>query len=238
MKKHIPNFITSLNAFSGCIACVMAFQGEFGWVVFWVLMAGMFDFMDGFSARLLQAYSPMGKDLDSLADLISFGMAPSVAIFHLLSASNVVYPESLSPLQTYIPYLGFVIAIFSLVRLAKFNIDTRQSDSFIGLATPANALFWISLCAGIYEYPTIRSGLLLLVVLLIFIFSYLMISEIPMFALKKRKLQLRGNEQLIALIVFIIVSISFLHILGIAASVLFYICLCVFNRKKHLTANS
>ncbi|MBP1617835.1 MAG: hypothetical protein H6Q14_1662 [Bacteroidetes bacterium] len=235
MKKHVPNLITSLNAFSGCIACVMAFQGTLEWVVFWVVMAGLFDFLDGFSSRLLDAYSPIGKELDSLADLISFGMAPSVAIYTLLSGGNVIYSTFLEPLKEYIPYLGFVIVIFSALRLAKFNLDERQTDSFIGLATPANAMFWTSFCAGIYQYTTISTELLVVIILLIFVFSYLMVSEIPMFSLKKRKLRWKENEQLIALLAFTLVSTYFLNILGIAVSVLFYICLCcIFNRKNKL----
>lgn len=236
MKKHVPNLITSLNAFSGCIACVAAFHGALEWVVFWVVMAGVFDFLDGFSSRLLDAYSPIGKELDSLADLISFGMAPAVAIYMLLSGSNVAYPALLEPLKEYIPYLGFVIVIFSALRLAKFNLDERQTDSFIGLATPANAMFWTSFCAGVQDrFPTINSGLLLTTVALVFVFSYLMISEIPMFSLKKRKLKWKENEQLIALLAFTLVSTYFLNILGIAVSVLFYICLCcIFNRKNKI----
>lgn len=233
MKKHVPNLITSLNAFSGCIACVAAFHGALEWVVFWVVMAGLFDFLDGFSSRLLDAYSCIGKELDSLADLISFGMAPAVAIYTLLSGANVAYTGFLEPLKEYIPYLGFVIVIFSALRLAKFNLDERQTDSFIGLATPANAMFWASFCAGIYKYSTISTELLIVIVLLIFVFSYLMVSEIPMFSLKKRKLRWKENEQLIALLAFTLVSTYFLNILGIAVSVLFYICLCcLFNRKS------
>lgn len=235
MKKHVPNLITSLNAFSGCIACVAAFHGALEWVVFWVVMAGLFDFLDGFSSRLLDAYSPIGKELDSLADLISFGMAPAVAIYSLLSGSNVAYPVFLEPLKEHIPYLAFVIVIFSALRLAKFNLDERQTDSFIGLATPANAMFWASFCAGIHRYETINAELLATVVILIFVFSYLMISEIPMFSLKKRKLRWKENEQLIALLAFTLVSTYFLNILGIAVSVLFYICLCcIFNKKNRL----
>lgn len=233
MKNHVPNLITSLNAFSGCIACVAAFQGALDWVVFWVVVAGLFDFLDGLSSRVLHAYSSIGKELDSLADMVSFGMAPSFAIFSLLHGDNVLYPEFLMPLKEYIPYIGFVIAVFSALRLAKFNVDERQTDSFIGLATPANAMFWASYCAGVYKFTTVSFGLILATILLVFVFSYLMISEIPMFSLKKRKLKWKENEQLIALIAFMFVATYFLNILGIAVSVLFYICLCcIFNRKS------
>ena len=194
--------------------------------------------MDGFSARILKAYSPIGKELDSLADVISFGMAPSVAIFSLLSGTNVVYPSLLEPVKDYIPYLGFLIVLFSALRLARFNVDERQTNSFIGLATPANAMFWISLCGGIYQYQEISPAFVVAIILLIFVFSYLMNAELPMFSLKKRKLQWKGNEELILLIVFLILSISFFHLLGIAASVLFYVVLCVvFNKRQKQVEN-
>ena len=138
MKKHIPNTITSMNLFSGSIAIVMAFEGAFIWVVFWVILAAIFDFFDGMAARLLNAYSEIGKELDSLADVVSFGVAPSVAVFILLR-DYILFPESLSIIQPYVPYLAFIIAVFSALRLAKFNIDERQTSSFIGLPTPANA---------------------------------------------------------------------------------------------------
>ncbi|MFT4073711.1 MAG: CDP-alcohol phosphatidyltransferase family protein [Dysgonamonadaceae bacterium] len=238
MKKHIPNLITSLNLFSGCIGCVAAFHGALDWVVFWVVLAGVFDFLDGFCSRLLKAYSSIGKELDSLADMISFGLAPSLAIFSLLGGANMMYPEWLIPVREYIPYLAFVIAVFSALRLAKFNVDERQTLSFIGLATPANALFWASYCAGIYKMQIIEPGIMFATLILIFIFSYLMISEIPMFSLKKRKLKWKENEQLIVLLAFTLISTYFLNILGIAVSVLFYISICCIfikkNRQKEL----
>src|SRR5690554_4430819 len=120
MKKHIPNIITSLNLFSGCIAVVMAFEGAFIWVVFWVILAAVFDFFDGMAARVLKAPSDIGKQLDSLADVVSFGVAPAVAVFILLR-NHTVYVEWLSTLHPYIPYLAFIIPVFSAFRLSKFN---------------------------------------------------------------------------------------------------------------------
>jgi CDP-diacylglycerol--serine O-phosphatidyltransferase len=235
MKKHVPNLLTSLNAFSGCIGCVAAFHGALDWVVFWVVLAGLFDFLDGFSSRILGAYSAIGKELDSLADLISFGMAPSIAIYSLLGGANVIYPVILEPIREYIPYSGFIITIFSALRLAKFNIDERQTSSFIGLATPANAMFWTSFCAGLYKCNYISPIMLAAILLLIVVFSYLMTSEIPMFSLKNRKLRWKENEQLCILLTFSIISTYFLNILGIAVSVLFYISLCcIFSWRNRL----
>jgi Phosphatidylserine synthase len=140
MKKHIPNTLTSLNLFSGSIATVMAFQEEYTWVVVWVIIAALFDFSDGFAARLLKAYSPIGKELDSLADMVSFGLAPSIAAFRFLSDNTIRISQNLIIVE-YLPYIAFLLAIFSALRLAKFNVDERQSESFIGLNTPANAMF-------------------------------------------------------------------------------------------------
>jgi len=136
MKKHIPNFLTCLNLFSGCIGVYYAFQGNYFAVLVFILIAAFFDFIDGLAARLLQAYSPMGKELDSLADVVSFGLAPGAVCFSLLSQSSLPF---------WVAFAGFVITLFSALRLAKFNIDERQGSSFLGLATPANAIFWVGL---------------------------------------------------------------------------------------------
>lgn len=139
ITRHIPNTLTCLNLFSGCIACVMAFEFKYDWALTFIIISAVFDFLDGMSARVLHAPSPIGKELDSLADDISFGLVPSVIIFSLLRETT--YPDWMSSFQEYVPYFAFLIAIFSALRLAKFNIDERQTSSFIGLNTPANTLF-------------------------------------------------------------------------------------------------
>lgn len=223
MKKHIPNLCTSLNLFSGCIACVMAFEGAYLWVVIWVIIGSVFDFFDGFFARLLNAPSPIGKELDSLADLISFGLAPSLVVFRYLS-DNLVFP--IEDLNVYIPYLGFIIAVFSALRLAKFNVDERQTSSFIGLPTPANALFWISYAYGI---QTLSPSLFLTVstIVLIFVFSFLLIAEIPMFSLKMKSYAFKGNELRYILIAFVVLSFVVFNIAGIAIGMIFYVLLSI-----------
>ena len=137
MKKHIPNAITCLNLFSGCLGIVFAFEGELEWASYSILVAAFFDFLDGMLARVLNAYSDIGKDLDSLADVVSFGVLPSIIIYHLFleSSSN----------SEWLKYSAFFIAIFSALRLAKFNNDIRQSENFIGFPTPANAMLIASL---------------------------------------------------------------------------------------------
>lgn len=232
MKKHIPNLLTSLNLFSGCIASVMAFQGEYLWVVVFVIIAALFDFSDGFAARLLKAYSPMGKELDSLADMVSFGVAPSLTVFTFLRGNLDIITDN-SLVIEYLPYMAFLLAIFSALRLAKFNIDERQSESFIGLNTPANALFWISFCYGLANtVPIVSSTLIYLVLIAIIVFSSLMVAEIPMFSLKIKSLKFKGNEQRYFLALFFIILIYFLGILGISGGILLYIALSIINSRN------
>lgn len=231
MKKHIPNLLTCMNILSGCIACVMAFNGNYLWVVIWVITGALFDFFDGFSARMLKAYSPIGKDLDSLADMVTFGLAPAILVFRLLSDSPVL--SSLNyPGVEYIPYVSFMLVIFSGLRLAKFNIDERQSTSFIGLPTPANALFWISLCYGISIRETsIQVMSFYPIIVLVILFSLLLPAEIPMFSLKANNLRLKDNKLRYILILFMIVAISCWGILGISIGIVFYIFISIITAK-------
>ena len=224
MRKQIPNIITLLNLLSGCIAITMAFQGIFEGVVLWVVIAALFDFFDGMVARLLKAYSNIGKELDSLADVVSFGVAPAVAVFILLR-DHLTSPAALNGVPQLIPYLAFLIPLFSAFRLASFNLDERQSSSFLGLPTPANALFWISYCYGIDRLAPQESSFLYLTLALIVILSLLMVSEIPMFSLKIKSWRLKGNGRQLTLIVLSAVLIAVWGITGIAWSVLTYIAL-------------
>lgn len=189
ITRHIPNMITSLNLFSGCVACVFAFTGQFTFATYFILLAAVFDFLDGFVARLLKAYSVIGKELDSLADMVSFGLAPGVMLFSFLSVINV-----------YFAFVAFLIPVFSALRLAKFNVDTRQTTSFIGLPTPANALFWVFLISNIppelilYLDPSKQYYVILISVVLIATSCYMMIAELPMFALKFKNFSWGDNK--------------------------------------------
>lgn len=232
MKKHIPNLLTCCSLFSGCIATVMAFQGQYFWVVIWIIIAAIFDFSDGFAARLLKAYSPMGKELDSLSDMVSFGVAPSAIIFHFLNENIYIISQN-ELINKYLPFIAFLIAIFSGLRLAKFNIDTRQSDSFIGLNVPANALFWVSFCYGIvHDVPVISQGLIYIFIAAIIVFSLLLVSEIPMFSLKVKSWGFKGNEYRYFLALFIIAMVIFVGVLGISAGILLYIALSIINNRN------
>ena len=180
MKKHIPNLLTLCNLLSGCTGVVFAVRGHFSAVLVCLLVSEFFDFFDGFSARALHAYSEIGKELDSLADLVSFGLCPSVCLF---SWYGIAHPEI--PLLRWIPFL---LTAASALRLAKFNIDTRQTTSFLGLATSGCALLLIPL--AVYSFYTdgflhILMGTVWFIPVLTVLFSFLLVCELPMFSLKK-----------------------------------------------------
>jgi CDP-diacylglycerol---serine O-phosphatidyltransferase len=185
IKKHIPNTITCANLFSGCVGIVFAFNGLLEIAAYCVLLAGIFDFFDGLAARALGVKSVIGKELDSLADMVSFGFLPGVVMFKLLGESDYS--------STYLPYLGFVITIFSALRLAKFNVDTRQTEDFIGLNTPMNTVMIVSLPFIKDEYPYIINSTLLLIGL-IALLSWLLVSEIRIFSFKLSNLTWQQNK--------------------------------------------
>ena len=231
MKKQIPNIITLLNLFSGCIAIVMAFGGNFLAVVIFVTLAAVFDFFDGLAARALGVSSKIGVELDSLADVVSFGVAPAAAVFMLLKEFTL-FPDFLSPLQNYLPYLAFLIPVFSAYRLAKFNIDERQTTSFLGLPTPANGLFWITYVYGTHLLASTNVFYFYLTIGFIFVLSLLMISEIPMFSLKLKNLKLKGNEKQLLLIVLMIAFVLLWGIIGVAWGILAYIAISAVTPGK------
>ena len=220
MKKHIPNAITCLNLFSGCLGIVFAFQGELEWASYSILVAAIFDFLDGMFARLLKAYSDIGKDLDSLADMVSFGVLPSVIVYQLFLES--------SSANEWINYTAFLIAIFSALRLAKFNNDTRQSESFIGLPTPANAMLIASLPfiadQGIFISPYLQNPLFL--ALFSLGMGILLVSEIHLMSLKFSNMNLRKNihryilafSSLILLVIFKFAAVPLILILYVILS--------------------
>ncbi len=231
VTKHIPNAVTCCNLFSGCIACVMAFEANYGWALFFIVLGAVFDFFDGMLARLLKTQSPIGKELDSLADDITFGIAPSLIVFSFLKEPGLVFPDFLAGIRDIIPYTAFLLAVFSGLRLAKFNVDERQTSSFIGMPTPANALFWGSFIVGSnYFLQAHINGICLII--LILVFCYLLISEIPMFSLKFKNLSWKDNKTSYIFLIISIPLLIFLGIAGIAAVIVWYIILSLFTRKK------
>lgn len=192
ITRNIPNALTCCNLISGCIATFCAFSGNTIWALAWIIIGAVFDFFDGMSARLFHVSSAIGKELDSLADDITFGFAPSAIIFVELSVMD--YPRFMESLRSYLPYFAFVMAAFSALRLAKFNIDERQTTSFIGLPTPANALFWGSLLIRRTAFFEHSPYMVFVLLTLVCLSSWLLVSEIPMFALKFKHWGWHGNE--------------------------------------------
>lgn len=212
IKKHIPNTITCCNLVSGCIAISFAFAGNHKMALFWIIMGAVFDFFDGMVARLLKVSSPIGKELDSLADVVTFGVAPSAILFSELY--TLQYPGFMHGLEELFPYCAFLIAAFSALRLAKFNLDERQSTSFIGLPTPANALFWGSFIIGGHTFIESTRWAIPLLLIMICVSCYLLIAEFPMFALKFKKWTWKGNK---IKYIFILTCIPMLLFLGYSA---------------------
>ena len=193
MKKHIPNSLTCCNLICGCIATGCAFYGQYQYAVLMIVIGAVFDFFDGMVARALGVSSPIGKELDSLADVVTFGVAPSAILFYLFH--EVQYPELLSTLKSLLPYTAFLMAAFSALRLAKFNLDERQHQQFIGLPTPANALFWGSLVLGEHAFLVSLKFNAVFLFLFMLLFCMLLVCEVPMLALKFKNLTWADNKQ-------------------------------------------
>lgn len=230
ITRHIPNTLTCLNLFFGGIACVMAFQFKYEAALCCIIISAVFDFFDGLTARALKAYSTIGKDLDSLADDVSFGVAPSVIMYSLLT-EKISLTESVY-FADWLPYTAFLIAVFSALRLAKFNNDTRQTSSFIGLPVPANALFWASLVAGSHEELLSSSIHPLYLLVLICLFSWLLVSEIPMFSLKFKSLSWSKNKVSFSFLLVCIPLLILLKISSFAAIIVWYIVLSLLTWEK------
>ena len=212
LKKHIPNAITCCNLFSGCLACAMAYSGDYKLAMAFIVLGAVFDFFDGMVARLLRVSSPLGVQMDSLADDITFGVAPATIVFVFMK-NELYYPSYLGVVSEILPYTAFLIAVFSACRLAKFNIDKRQTTTFIGLPTPANALFWSSLITGAGDWIYALNAGWFFLLALIMIFSFFLISEIPMFSMKFKNLSWNSNK---TRYIFLLVSIPML-VLGYLA---------------------
>jgi CDP-diacylglycerol--serine O-phosphatidyltransferase len=224
IKKHVPNLITLLNLFSGCIALIFAIDFNFEMAFFFVSLGIFLDFFDGFFARLFKVSSPLGLQLDSLADMVTSGLVPGFVMYMMLTKSTDV---------AFIPYLGFIITLGSCYRLANFNIDTRQTDSFIGLPTPANALLILSLPLVMQHtnseliYNILKNEWVLLAITAFS--AYILNAEIPLFSLKIKEFSFAKNK---LQIVFLLISIGLLvafQFLGIPLVILFYVLLSVLN---------
>jgi len=186
MKKHIPNIITCCNLICGCIATYGAFHHSYQFAFLFILLGAFFDFFDGKSARAFGVSGRMGLELDSLADCVTFGVAPSAMIFTLFC--HVAYPSFMNNEYIFriMPFTAFLMAAFSALRLAKFNIDERQHTEFIGMPTPANAIFWGALISSSEAWLTSPRFNALFLFLFMVLFCWLLVCEVPMFAFKGR----------------------------------------------------
>lgn len=230
MRRHIPNMITCCNLLSGCVAAVFAFQGVYTIAFACIIMGAVFDFFDGLTARALKVSSPIGKELDSLADVITFGLAPATMAYSWLCECASAHLDML--VASAMPFAAFLLVAFSALRLAKFNVDERQTSSFIGLPTPANALFWGGLVIGSHDVVVAQSYGWVLVLVLILLFSWLLVAEIPMFSLKFKNLSWKSNR---IAYTFLLVSLVLLVVLGwggLSAVIGWYIILSLLTQKR------
>lgn len=210
IKKHIPNALTCANLFTGCVGVVYAFNGDLKTVAFFVIASGVFDFFDGFAARLLNVKSNIGKELDSLADVVSFGFLPGVMLFQLLGGN-----------AHYLAYTGFLITVFSALRLAKFNIDTRQTEDFIGLNTPMNTFLIISLPYLADRFLFITNPYFLLAVTIIC--SLLLVSELRLFSMKISGFQWAQNKFKFIFLFISVVLLAFFNFVAFPIILILYI---------------
>jgi CDP-diacylglycerol--serine O-phosphatidyltransferase len=252
MKKHIPNLLTLGNLFCGTIATILAVQGDFVTAGLFVVIGIFLDFFDGFAARLLNVSGELGKQLDSLADMVTSGVVPGIIMFNLLYQSSFknldtqFIDQGISPVTisndyilSWTSYIGLLLTLGAGYRLAKFNIDTRQSESFIGLPTPAMSLFVISLPL-IQEYATnvwvqdlISNNYFLIAVTLVL--TYLMNAEIPLFSLKFKEYGLKNNLVKYLFLVTSLLLIVTLNFISIPIIIILYVLLSVvqeFYRRK------
>ena len=218
-----PNILTCCNLICGCMATGAAFHGNFRWALAMIVLGAVFDFFDGMVARLLHISSPIGKELDSLADVVTFGVAPSAMIFQLFGI--VHYPDAIACLRPYLPYTAFIMAAFSALRLAKFNLDTRQATSFIGLPTPANALFWASLCATQLPFLVSQRFNAVFLFLFLLMFAMFLVAEVPLFALKFKNLSWANNRVKWVFLAGAAACFALMGLAALPAIILWYIAL-------------
>lgn len=244
--KNIPNFLTSLNLVFGFIAILLAFQPA--WLMYspyFIFIALVFDFADGFAARGLHAFSEFGKQLDSLSDLVSFGVAPGVLIYQLLQFKLLAEYGGDKTVLALLFILPALIPVFSALRLAKFNLDERQSTTFIGLPTPGSALLIASLTLVYFSTKDAWIKDIILnkysIIFLVIVDSFLMISEIPMFSFKiKAALSFKNYIQQIIFILFSIILLITLKLYALPLLICLYVVISIINNlisKKPLTAH-
>lgn len=229
IRRNIPNALTCGNLLCGCIGVVEAFHNNLIISCMLIGVALIFDFLDGFLARILKVSSAIGRDLDSLADMVTFGLLPSIILYQLLMQS---IPDLMGIWKA---YPAFIVAIFSAIRLAKFNNDTRQSDSFIGVPTPANAMLIASLPIIVYTEGAFWKDIIINtnnLLILAVVMSYLLVMELPLIALKFKNFGWKGNEARFVLIITSLVLLVTLKVLAIPVILIIYILLSVLENVR------
>ncbi|MCC6372505.1 MAG: CDP-alcohol phosphatidyltransferase family protein [Bacteroidia bacterium] len=269
IKKYIPNTITCGNLLCGCLAIIKIFEGDLMWASYLVIIAAVLDFFDGFAARMLKVSTPIGKDLDSLADMVTFGIVPAMIMFKLIDVSCLLaFMKSKAAggdasglwseysRQNLVKFAGLLIAIFSALRLAKFNNDTRQSDSFIGVPTPANTIFVIGLplifnslglnfsdinevlakeelfkadgnVTGMAALFLLTSPLVLVGISVVL--SLLLVSEIPLLALKFKNFSWKDNKVRFIFLLLSVILIALLKVVAVPLIIVLYILVSIVN---------
>ena len=247
ISKQIPNIITSLNILCGCVAILFAISGDLITASFFVFLGIFFDFFDGLAARLLKAQSEVGLQLDSLADVITSGVAPGVVMYQLLNLSYFGHLQTVTEIfsldgwnvgfKNYLPLIGLLIVVASAYRLAKFNVDTRQTTGFIGLPTPANALLILSLPLILqFQYSELAETIILnpwFLIGMTLLSCILLNAEIPLFALKFKTWDFRSNSVRYIFLMLCVVLLVLLKFLAIPFIILLYILLSLVNHKEH-----
>lgn len=234
MKKYVPNLITLSNLFCGTIAIVFAVRGTIDWAALFVAIGIFLDFFDGFFARLLHVKSEIGLQLDSLADMVTSGVVPGIVMFQLLSNSTYVL-QTEETFAMLLPYVGFLITLASAYRLANFNIDTRQTSGFIGLPTPANTMFILSLPLILQYQPTELFDSLLhnmwVLLGITLLSAYLLNAEIALFALKFSDYSFKNNALKYIFLALCVILLLSLKIIAIPLIILLYIILSLLPKR-------
>jgi len=241
MKRHIPNFITSLNLFCGVLAIAALMRNEWTAASYFIFLAAVFDFLDGFAARLLNVRSELGKQMDSLADVISFGVAPGMILFKLISQNAPFFFQN-EWFVDFLSYSALTLPVFSALRLAKFNIDTNQAYHFSGLPTPATGIMIASLPFIFQMHSMTGFPFFGKVIVLMFnplflagmgwTLSLLMVSNIPLFSMKFRSLAWGENIERYLFLVLVVLLLIFLNFLAFPFIILFYILISLAFRNK------
>ena len=218
LKAQLPNFITLLNLLSGVLGILWVLEGQLLYGAYFVILSAGFDFLDGFAARLLKVQSDMGKELDSLADVVSFGVLPGILLYSLTKAQTD---------SQVLPYLTLIIPMLSAYRLAKFNLDTRQSDRFIGLPTPANALLLSTLPHLVAHWPELAPWVTSPIALIVIAWatSILLVSELPLIALKFKNSSFADNTYRYTLLCLGAFCLAWLQLAGIPLIIIAYLLL-------------